>query len=177
MRIIVSFVLVMAMLFVLFVPVAGAAGSHDLQKLVNETAKYMLSAVPAPGSADVGGDWAVFGLARSGYAVPEGYFEGYYARLEAYVKEKKGVLHNRKYTDYSRTIVVLSALGKDPSNVGGYDLLTPLGDYKKTIWQGLNGPIWALIALDSGNYAVPQNPDAEVQAFIDSVNEKSAAGP
>ena len=165
MRKIVSFAMIIAVLCgLLCVPAAGATGSHDLQKLVNETAKYMLSAVPAPGSADVGGDWAVFGLARSGYSVPEGYYEGYYAKLEAYVKEKKGVLHNRKYTDYSRTIVVLTALGKDPSNVGGYNLLTPLGDYKKTIWQGLNGPIWALIALDSGNYAVPQNPDAEVQA-------------
>ena len=164
MRKIVSFILVFAMLCVLLVPVAGAAGSHDLQKLVNETARYMLSAVPEPGNADIGGEWAVLGLARSGYTVPEGYFEGYYSKLEAHVKQVKGVLHNRKYTDYSRVIITLTALGKDPGNVGGYNLLTPLGDYKKTIWQGLNGPIWALIALDSGNYAMPQNPEAEVQA-------------
>ena len=164
MRKIVSFVLVIAMLCVLLVPVAGAAGSHDLQKLVNETARYMLSAVPEPGNADIGGEWAVLGLARSGFTVPEGYFEGYYSKLEAHVKQVKGVLHNRKYTDYSRVIITLTALGKDPGNVGGYNLLTPLGDYKKTIWQGLNGPIWALIALDSGNYAMPQNPEAEIQA-------------
>ena len=31
----------------------------------------------------------------------------------------------------------------------GYDLTEPLGDFDKTIWQGINGPIFALIALDS----------------------------
>ena len=131
----------------------------------------MAAKEPEPG--DIGGEWAVLGLARSGYTVPDGYFEGYYGKLEAYVKECKGVLHARKYTDYSRVIITLSAIGKDPRNVGGYNLLTPLGDFEKTIWQGLNGPIWALIALDSGNYAMPQNKDAKVQAtrqkYIDCI--------
>ena len=38
------------------------------------------------------------------------------------------------------------------------------GDFEKTIWQGLNGPIWALIALDSGSYDIPKNPSAKTQA-------------
>ena len=158
-----SLVLVLCCLLALTAPV-NAAKEPDLQTLVNDTAKYMLSAVKAPEPGDVGGEWAVLGLARSGYAVPEGYFEGYYGRLEAYVKEKKGILHKRKYTDYSRVIIALSALGKDARDVGGYNLLTPLGDYEKTIWQGLNGPIWALIALDSANYPMPQNRSAATQA-------------
>ena len=66
-----------------------------------------------------------------------------------------------------------SALGIDARDVGGYDLLKPLGDYDKTIWQGLNGPIWALIALDSANYPVPRNEEAETQAtrqmYIDCI--------
>ena len=159
-----SLALILVMLCILFVPAAGAAGKPDLQALVNGSARYMLSAVPAPDHADVGGEWAVLGLARSGYNVPEGYFEGYYGKLVDEVKKVKGVLHERKYTDYSRVIITLSALGKDARDVGGYDLLTPLGDYEKTIWQGLNGPIWALIALDSANYPMPQNPEAKTQA-------------
>ena len=39
-----------------------------------------------------------------------------------------------------------------------------LGDYDKTIWQGLNGPIWALIALDSRNYPAPENSETKTQA-------------
>ena len=172
MKKVISLSLVLACLLVLAVP-AMAAKEPDLKSLVEGSAKYMLSAVKEPEPGDIGGEWAVLGLARSGYTVPDGYFEGYYGKLEAYVKECKGVLHARKYTDYSRVIITLSAIGKDPRNVGGYNLLTPLGDFEKTIWQGLNGPIWALIALDSGNYAMPQNKDAKVQAtrqkYIDCI--------
>ncbi len=171
MRKIAAIILVLVCLLGLAVPAAGAG--IDLQTLVNGSARYMLTAVPNPDHADVGGEWAVLGLARSGYAVPEGYFEGYYGKLVAHVQEVKGVLHKRKYTDYSRVIITLSALGKDARDVGGYNLLTPLGDYDKTIWQGLNGPIWALIALDSANYPMPQNPDAKTQAtrqmYIDCI--------
>ena len=168
----ISLVLVFICLLAIAVP-AAAAKETDLQSLVNGSAKYMLSAVKAPEPGDVGGEWAVLGLARSGYTVPDGYFEGYYGKLVAHVKECKGVLHARKYTDYSRVIITLSALGKDARDVAGYNLLTPLGDYDKTIWQGLNGPIWALIALDSANYPMPQNPEAETQAtrqmYIDCI--------
>ncbi len=172
MRKILSLALVLACLLALAVP-AAAAKEPDLQALVDGSAKYMLSAVSKPDHADVGGEWAVLGLARCGYTVPDGYFEGYYGKLVTYVKECEGVLHERKYTDYSRVVITLSALGIDARDVGGYDLLKPLGDYDKTIWQGLNGPIWALIALDSANYPVPRNEEAETQAtrqmYIDCI--------
>ena len=172
MRKILSLALILACLLALTVP-AAAAKEPDLQALVDGSAKYMLSAVPKPDHADVGGEWAVLGLARCGYTVPDGYFEGYYGKLVTYVKECEGVLHERKYTDYSRVVITLSALGIDARDVGGYDLLKPLGDYDKTIWQGLNGPIWALIALDSANYPVPRNEEAETQAtrqmYIDCI--------
>ena len=163
MKKILSLVLILAGILALAVP-ASAAKEPDLQALVNETAKYMLSAVPAPELGSIGGEWAVLGLARSSYAVPDGYFEAYYGRLVQDVQAVQGVLHKRKYTEYERVIVALSAIGKDARDVGGYDLLAPLGDYDKTVWLGINSAIWALIALDSANYPVPQNPEAETQA-------------
>ena len=46
-------------------------------------------------------------------------------------------------------------------------------DFDQTIWQGINGPIWALIALDSGNYANSQR-----QSYVDYIvkNELSGGG-
>ena len=180
MRKILSFFLIVAVLCVLFAPTAGAAGTYDLERLVNETAAYMLTAVPEPMSGDIGGDWAVLGLVRSGYSVPAGYYEGYYSRVVEDVQAKQGVLHKKKYTEYSRKVVVLTAMGKDPRNVGGYDLLEPLGDYDKVLIQGLNGPIWALLALDAGNYEVPVCPGAETQAtrqmYIDRILEYELNG-
>ena len=140
---------------------ASAANTADL---LEQTAQYIHQTVKDPQVGSIGGEWAVLGLARSGYAVPDSYYETYYETVEAYVTSCKGILHTKKYTEYARVIVTLTAMGKDPRSVAGYDLTKPLGDYDKTIWQGLNGPIWALIALDSGNYPMPQNREAKTQA-------------
>ena len=143
---------------------AGAANQIRLQKLVDGTADYLLNTVKSAGSGEIGGEWVVMALARSGYDAPESFYQDYYSALEKRVQDAKGVLHKKKYTEYSRVILALTAIGKDPTNVGGYDLLKPLGDFDMTVWQGLNGAIWALIALDSGEYAMPVNTDASTQA-------------
>ncbi|HAE91440.1 MAG TPA: hypothetical protein DCG60_02170 [Tissierella sp.] len=137
---------------------------EKLNKVVENTAEFMYKTVFNPQVGSIGGEWAVLGLARSEYEIPKEYYHKYYSTVEDYVKSLDGNLHDKKYTEYSRLIVTLTAIGKDPRNVAGYNLLTPLGDYDKTIWQGLNGPIWALIALDSGDYPMPENPKAEIQA-------------
>ena len=165
-----AWILALAILLTLTVPTFAAS---SVQSEVQSSAAFMLSSVKTPEVGSIGGEWAVLGLARSGYSVPTDYFDTYYANVEKYVKNCKGVLHDRKYTEYSRVILALAAIGRDPSNVAGYNLLTPLGDFDKTIWQGLNGPIWALIALDSGNYDIPKNTSAKTQAtrqlYIDEI--------
>ena len=39
----------------------------------------------SPQVGSIGGEWAVLGLARSGYDVPDSYYQDYYATVEAYV--------------------------------------------------------------------------------------------
>ena len=174
-----AWILTLAILLTLTVPALAASG---VQNEVQGSAAYMVSAVKSPEVGSIGGEWAIIGLARSGYTVPTNYYEDYYARVEKYVKNCSGVLHERKYTEYSRVILALTAIGRDPSKVAGYNLLMPLGDFEKTIWQGMNGPIWALIALDSGNYDIPKNPAAKTQAtrqlYIDEIvtNQKKDGG-
>ena len=165
-----AWILTLAILLTLTVPALAASG---VQNEVQGSAAYMVSAGKSPEVGSIGGEWAIIGLARSGYTVPTNYYDDYYALFEKYVKNCSGVLHERKYTEYSRVILALTAIGRDPSKVAGYNLLMPLGDFEKTIWQGLNGPIWALIALDSGNYEIPKNPAAKTQAtrqlYIDEI--------
>ena len=160
------------MILMIFVLLAGsvpagcfAAVSEDtLQQAVENAAEYMLDAVKNPQPGNIGGEWAVVGLARSGIDLPEAYYQEYYRAVEESVKACGGVLHEKKYSEYSRLIIAVSAIGKDARNVAGYDLTKPLGDYDKTIWQGLNGPVWALIALDSRDYPMPVDPEAATQA-------------
>ena len=156
-------------LFICFVLVMSItstayADSYNIDEIMTDTADYIYTTLDSPGVSSVGGEWAILGLARSGEDIPKEYFEQYYKTVEDYVLANNGILHNKKYTEYSRVIVALTAIGKNPKDVAGYNLLTPLGDYEKTIRQGINGAIWALIALDCGNYEMPINTDAKIQA-------------
>lgn len=144
--------------------VSGASENGARYAVLAETADWLLEAVPEASVGSVGGEWAVLGLARSGIAVPEEYYETYAENAAAYTAERGGVLHAKKYTEYSRVILAWTAIGKDPTDVGGFNLLVPLADFEQTVFQGINGPIFALLALDSGNYEIPKNTAGTTQA-------------
>jgi hypothetical protein len=141
-----------------------AQWSSGSRTALDGAAGWLVQAVPAPQVGSVGGEWAVLGLARGGAPVPEDYFSSYTQAVTQYVEARKGVLSQRKYTEYARVVLALSALGQDARDVAGYDLTLPLGDYDKVLLQGVNGPIWALLALDARSYPMPQNSDAKTQA-------------
>ena len=63
-----------------------------------------------------------------------------------------GALHKSKSTDNSRVILALSSIGRDATAVGNWNLTTPYEDFKWIKKQGINGAIFALIALDTRNY-------------------------
>ena len=134
------------------------------------TGEYM-EKLGTPGVGSIGGEWMAIGLARSGRNVPG--VEDYYKKVQEYVAEnidpETGRLHKAKSTDNSRIIIALTAIGRDVTNVGGYDLLQGLSDLEFVKYQGNNGPIWALLALDSGNYPVPTGGTVTRQALIDEI--------
>ena len=138
--------------------------AYDAEDLTQAAAQHIIDTVPNPSVSSIGGEWAVIALARSGEEVPKSIYENYLKNLKEYVNKCGGVLHRKKNTEYSRVILALTAIGENPADVCGYNLLTPLGDYENTVWQGINGAVWALIALDSGDYEVPVNTGAKVQA-------------
>ncbi|MCR4719168.1 MAG: S-layer homology domain-containing protein [Firmicutes bacterium] len=142
--------------------------SNKENVILSDICSFIIDNVPAPQVASIGGEWAVIGLAASGTDVPKGYFDRYYENVENTVKEKKGILHSRKYTEYSRVVIALTLIGKNPEDVAGVNLVQPICDFQKTTAQGLNGAVWALIALDSGNYA-----DDEIrQKYVDYILER-----
>ncbi|WP_339317531.1 S-layer homology domain-containing protein [Paenibacillus sp. FSL R10-2734] len=122
---------------------------------IQNTAAFLQKTVTNPVISTIGGDWTVFGLARSGVKVPDSYYAKYYANVEATLKEKSGKLHSVKYTEYDRVILALTSIGKNIDKVAGYNLLEPLADFDTLIKQGINGPVFALIALDSNHYDIP----------------------
>ncbi|MCL1808705.1 MAG: S-layer homology domain-containing protein [Clostridiales bacterium] len=152
-------VLIAAALLAAFSVPAFAADKEAIDKAIADTAAYMLKTVKTPAVDSVGGEWAVIGLARSGHGVPDSYYENYCMAVEKHVSDRGGILHDRKYTENSRVVLALTAVGCDPRNVEGHDLTAPLEDFEKTTWQGINGPVYALIALDSNNYSNSRRDD------------------
>ena len=141
------------------------AASYDKTKTAFETCgDYLYNENEAPSFGSIGGEWIIYGLGHAGYAMRDAYLAAYRKSVEKALEEGyrgvKGIFHDKKFTDYSRVIVAMSAVGMDATNVDGYDLTAPLADFVNVKWQGMNGPIWALIALDSGNYEVPKRTDA-----------------
>lgn len=133
---------------------------------VQDIARFVCDS-STPQVASVGGEWAVIGLARGNFDVPKQYFSEYYEQVKDFLISNDGVLSKNKNTVYSRVILALTAIGKNPADVSGYNLLLPLSDFEKTVRQGTNGAIWAIIALDSKSYEIPQNPNASLQATRD----------
>ncbi|MBD5153403.1 MAG: hypothetical protein HDT16_13415 [Oscillibacter sp.] len=165
-----AFLLAVTLLLSMQTPAFAAISQSELETAVEQSAAYMLNAVKNPQVGSIGGEWAVIGLARSGYDVPQAYYDSYLNTVTKYVQNKRGVLDERKYTEYSRVILALTAIGADPTNVGGYNLIAPLADFEQTIWQGVNGPVWALIALDSGNYVLSGSTTR--QMYVDEILDR-----
>lgn len=140
----------------------GQAQESPWQTAYRETGQYLLSQ-PAPTTGSIGGEWAVIGLRRAGLLTDE-MARSYKAAAEDYVRQSGSPrLHRAKSTDTSRTILGLTAAGYDATAVAGIDLTAGLSDMSYLRIQGLNGPIWALIALDCGGYAIPQAAEGEEQ--------------
>lgn len=127
------------------------------EDVLTETAQYVYENTPSPSYGSVGGEWAVLGLSRGDFAIPESYFSQYTENIYAAIQEKNGVLHARKNTEYARVALALTALKKNPSDAAGYNLLCVFSNFDKTVQQGINGAVWALIALDAGAYEIPKS--------------------
>lgn len=162
-------------------PVDPGTEVPNFDKVYADTKKYIQNNVPAPVVAYDRGEWAVLGLARAGVELSDAYIQAYYGKVVAYVKANigsDGVLvdpesHNPTVTDNERIILALTAIGKDPANVGDKNLLTALQDRNimqvtNTSDTDINGLVFGLLALNSGNYT--QDSYWLVQAILTQQN-------
>ncbi|WMT83388.1 Ig-like domain-containing protein [Terrisporobacter mayombei] len=150
--------------------------NQSVSNAIKETGAYLLKTVPEAGFGTFSGEWTVLSLARGGIEVPKGYYKTYEDNVVEYVKSKNGKLHAAKYTEYSRLILGFSSIGLDATDVGGYSMVAPLGDFNGVKRQGINGPIFALIALDTRGYDIAKAPEGKTQTtremLIDYILDK-----
>jgi hypothetical protein len=128
---------------------------EQTENYLYDIAYYEQSHIVNPSYGSIGGEWMIMGLARYG-AVTDKILSAYKTNLKAQLKSCDGELSSRKYTEYARVVIALTAIEENPENFGGYNLLKPLAEYDTLVSQGLNGVIYGLIALDCGGYDVPK---------------------
>lgn len=107
--------------------------------------------------------WYIMTMARTGYNVPEGYYESFYNalsdRMASLETNHWGDLVAPEVTggimsigDYFKVAGTVTAIGYDPRNVGGVDCIAPMYDYEKikndASSNNFTAKFYALIGLD-----------------------------
>ena len=127
------------------------------------------------GTPTYGAEWTIFGLARAGYNAPADFYEEYYSSVIKTVEKEAAKLENRfdnSVTDTQRLALALTAIGKDPGDVGGVNLLDFNWNKEKNFpgikpdgilgnRQGSNELIFALLAVEA-NDQFTQPKDASI---------------
>lgn len=168
MKKLISGLVLLAMLACLVLPAAAAeptALPMTVAEAVDGVSAYCTAAMQAAGTYS---DWSILQLARSGN-LTDAMRQDYLASLAEKLRACGGVLDKSYYTQYSRTILALTACGENARDFAGYDLTAPLANYDQTVWQGVNGAAFALIAMDSVSYgfaASGSNSRARLVAYL-----------
>lgn len=148
------------------------AVENDFSAIIDDGVQWLNeSCVFEAGEPD--SDWAVYTAAKAGQINNE-----YAEKLTETLYQKysvSGTLGNT--TDYCRYILTLSALGEDPSDVKGLNLLAD-GIYNSGNIgrQGINGYIWSLIAINESGSDVPKNAFNTVDEIISEITSKQVGG-
>ena len=123
-----------------------------------------------------GSEWFILGLNRSYVAIPQDVYEKYKTSAKAEIldtleKNDYQYLNKTNRTENSRTIIGLGALNVDCTDLDGegHSLLTGIENLTAVSKQGINGTMWALLALDSKSYPDPEDATATRDRLIDEL--------
>ena len=141
-------------------------------------------ALKTPGTGSIEGEWLMLGLARAEHTITTDNRTTYLDAVRSYInaRYRDGKLYDAGFkttvsTDNSRIILALTALGEDPQTfVTGKDLLKGYSDFDWVKKQGINGTIWALIALDSNQYEIPTGTTTRDKLISDILDNQTTNG-
>jgi hypothetical protein len=160
-------------------------GSVSYQEALNSSLAWMIIDTPNPLVGSVHGEWVIISLARAGVqpgdtvagvTMPLDYYDNYLNNVledaialdeydePVWYSSVDSIVHKDKATDNERIAIALAALGVDITAFGPYNMLLPLSDQGYATWQGNNAITFALIALDTNAYDVPDHPGSWIRA-------------
>ena len=121
----------------------------DFDEMFTKTTDTIMNTV----DMQIGYEWRIMALARADKISDDSKAKYYNSVIEYIDSIGNAKLSETKSTDNSKIIITLSSLGYNAENINGYNLVEPLTDFDYVSKQGINGVMYALIALDTKNYA------------------------
>ena len=165
-----------------------AAAPNDLNSVISQTVSWkrgtnntVFTEAFLKNVSSTATDWTVVFLGRLG--ITEDY-NAFLKRANTYVKDQYDAnpstgLSTNTPTEWHRLTMAVLAAGGDPTDVGRHDLIAD-GTYNCLAgdpWnQGMNGAAWALLALDSKGYEVPEGATYTREALISYILGKELSG-
>ena len=142
---------------------------------INSAVTYITEKHSTDGYA-YGDEWLIYALLRNGVEISSDVQDAYYQSAAAEVKKWNA---DQKPTDIERVALTLTAMGKDITDVDGTDLVSMICNSKK-LSDGSNELIYALMALDAANAAIPADAkwsrNTIIEAMLGFQNENGGFG-
>lgn len=126
----------------------------DVSQELRTTLEYIRENASSPDDTSGIGEWTLISLRAGGISdstLNAYYLDGIKHRVQSEVpgKTPAGTLDEYKPTENARVVLSLSAIGAPSSDIGGYDLSAPLRNVDWVCSGTVNGPVFALLALNA----------------------------
>ena len=142
---------------------------------INSAVTYITEKHSTDGYA-YGDEWLIYALLRNGVEISSDVQDAYYQSAAAEVKKWNA---DQKPTDIERVALTLTVMGKDITDVDGTDLVSMICNSEK-LSDGSNELIYALMALDAANAAIPADAkwsrNTIIEAMLGFQNENGGFG-
>ncbi|WP_061994277.1 prenyltransferase/squalene oxidase repeat-containing protein [Clostridium sp. ATCC 25772] len=133
-------------------------GSYKYKDLIEKTLEDGCNYILNKG---IDTDWEIIALVKNNKDIKNEYLET--------IREKINDDQLIQPTDYQRTVMTLSALNESPLNFENINFIEKICNNEDTISQGPNAVIFALTALDTKNYSIPENSYFTRESLVDTL--------
>ena len=132
----------------------GVEPQGDTLSIAKEDIAHGVKYLQGKSLEKYGNEWNIFSILRSGATIEQSKLDKYY---ESVVQELKKKGKTMRVTDLARVALALEAMGKNPTDVGGFNVLEAIYNHEKMMTDSSNCPIFGLLALDGRNYKIPED--------------------
>ncbi len=158
---------VIAFIIVFVMSAAGVqAAEYDNNDRLVTVLDTIFEETQEPSVSSIGGEWAVLALSRGNAKLNSSFYGGYYKKAAQYISDDAA----KRYTDYSRLLIAISAIGEDSMGVE-----KRLDEFENVTAQGINGAIFALIAMDCADYESEQR-EKYIEYILSNQNSDGGFG-